>query len=903
MFRYVKGEGKEKWKLIENSEKALQAAVHNGAHFVTVLSLDQDVDKADPDAKINYKGPLYFDIDSADENDSLSDCRKLLLALYKQYGVNLNDLAIHCSGGKGFHVLVPAKVFSTGKAQPYLPQMYKTMALDFNLEHVDLGIYSGGKGRCFRIENVKRDTGRFKIKLSAAQIFGMTWDELKPLTFMPSENTPFDLNKDVEYAAELAALFKRSDFKPQKITPVEDAKLQQLPGIPGCIQKILKCVDIAEGKRFNQVTMIIAMYANGRGWKVADIEQEAALFIDTYPSSVYKTHKEKVTHLKSIYSYVANTPQYKFNCAAVRKTVNCDMDCCPTCPIGIDETAEYYDPRLGIEVANNCYFKKSDSGRTQISTFVIRPTSIIEFIDHRETKEYTIYATIIADNEHKQQIVFTQPDWASKSALIKRLPHPAFAYIGGDSDVQKIFKVISQIEVPKKVGVKVIGMHKVNNDWHFVTDKGSINKENVRDEILLETDYYLPTNIINEDTPNVKEMTDIVNCLFKFNSLDIAVPLVGWFVASIFKERIFDFTRQFPLLFIFGAAGAGKTQTILNLKRLFSLETDNIKSIADVTPFTLIKSASSNNTIPLMLDEYKATTFNTYQIKMVSKLIRAAYNNEVGERGTASQEIKTYYYRSPIILAGEQTVTEPAARDRIVEVHMSKDASAPHLANFNELKSLPLGKLGKALLMRALAIEDSEIRALYEESFENISEMYIDRPRLNQAILGLGMRLLSDLVEPYGLADIVKKAWLDYSTVVSAASKDDFMESRKSDVDRILEGISMMSETDDRYQVAPNWEFLVEGTVMYINMRVVYTKYQKFAQEYKADVEPMNYTSFTKLIKKEPYFVRDSVAIKLKQGMKLCMALDVEHMERKKLHLQGLLGSKEPEAVEADLAL
>ena len=901
MFRYVKGEGKEKWKLIENSEKAIQAAVQNGAHFVTVLSLDQDVDKADPDAKINYKGPLYFDIDSADENDSLSDCRKLLLALYKQYGVNLNDLAIHCSGGKGFHVLVPAKIFSTGKAQPYLPQMYKTMALDFNLEYVDLGIYSGGKGRCFRIENVKRDTGRFKVKLTAAQVFGMNFDDIKKLTYMPGETTKEP--KDVEYAAELAALFKRSDFKPTKIIPVEDVKLQALPGDPGCIKKIVKCIDIMEGRRFNQVTMILAMYANGRGWKVADIESEAAYFIENYPSSVYKTHKERRTHIKSIYSYVANTPAYKFNCSAVRKTVDCEMDCCPTCPIGVAETAEYYDPRLGIEIASNCYFKKSDSGRTQISTFIIKPSSIIEFIDHRETKEYTIYATLIADNDHKQQIVFTQPDWASKSALIKRLPHPAFAYIGGDSDVQKIFKVISQIEVPKKVGVKVIGMHKVGQDWHFVTDKGSINKDNIKDEILLETDYYLPTNIINEDLPNLKEMTDMIEVLFKFNSIDIAVPLVGWFVASMFKERIFEFTRQFPLLFIFGAAGAGKTQTILNLKRLFSLEMDNIKSIADVTPFTLIKSASSNNTIPLMLDEYKATTFNQYQIKMVSKLIRAAYNNEVGERGTASQEIKTYYYRSPIILAGEQTVTEPAARDRIVEVHMSKDASAPHLADFNALKVLPLPKLGKALLMRALSISDEEIRDLYDECFLGISEMYIDRPRLNQAVLHTGMVLLSKLVEPYGLSHVVDKAWCDYSLQEAKTTRDEVMESRKSDVDRILEGISMMSETDDRYQVAKDWEFSLEGTTMHINMRVVYTKYQKFAQEYKADVEPMNYTSFCKLIKKEPYFLRDSVPIKLKQGMKLCMSLDTLQIERKKLHMQGLLGTKDVVEPEADLTI
>ena len=348
MFRYTKGKEQEKWKLIENSEKGLQAAVESGAHYATILSLDQDVDKIDLETKVTYKGPMYFDIDSTDENESLISCRKLLLSLYKNYGINLKDLVIHCSGGKGFHVLVPAKVFSTGKTQMYLPQMYRTMALEMNIENLDLGIYSGGKGRCFRLENVKRDSGRFKVKLSAAQIFCMTWDEIYPLTFFPGETTPFNLDKDITFAAEFAALFKRSEFKPVKIIPVADARLQALSGDPGCIKKILKCVDIIEGKQFNQVTLVLAMYAAGRGWSVQDLEQEAYNFIETYQSATYKTHKDKRTHIKAIYSYVSGVAAYKFNCSAVRKIVDCEYDCCPTCPIAAEEIAEFKNSNTKI---------------------------------------------------------------------------------------------------------------------------------------------------------------------------------------------------------------------------------------------------------------------------------------------------------------------------------------------------------------------------------------------------------------------------------------------------------------------------------------------------------------------------------------------------------------------------
>lgn len=893
MFRYVKGEGKEKWKLIENSEKALQAAIAAGAKYTTILSVDQDLDLLDPEAKVNYKGPLYFDIDSTDENESLADVRKLLLTLYKSYGVDINCLAIHCTGGKGFHVLVPSKVFSTGKANPFLPQIYKTMALEFNLEHLDLGIYSGGKGRMFRLENVQRENLRYKVKLSAAQVFSLTMDQIKALTLMPGEATPFELNiKDLDYSAELAALFKKSEFKPQKITPVEDAKLQALQGDPGCIKKLLSCKDIFDGVRFNYVTMTLAMYANGRGWSLDTLTAEANNFITTYPSSVYKSLKEKYAHLKAIYSYVASTPAYKFNCSAVRKVVDCEDDCCPTCPIMGAMVAEYYDPRLGIEVANNCYFKKSDAGRTQITTFVIKPLSIVEFLDDQGRTDFTIYANLHADNDHKQAVVFTQPDWASKSALIKRLPHPAFAYIGGDSDVQKIFKVISQIEVPKKIGVRIIGLHKVNDEWHFVSDKGSITASGKKDELLLESDYYLPTSLATQPDITTAELHNIMQYLFKFNSIDIAVPLIGWFVAAMYKERIFAFTHQFPLLFIFGAAGAGKTQTLLNLKRLFAVETDNIKSIADVTPFTLIKAANSNNTIPLLLDEYKATTFNPYQIKMVSKLIRAAYNNEAGERGTASQEIRTYHYRSPIILAGEQTVTEPAARDRILEVHMNKTSSAPHLKEFMLLQDTKLPKLGKKLLLDALSIEEIELKTMYHEAFNDVDPEYMDRPRVNQTIMLLGLRLLKRVVEPMGFGHIIDEAWKEYSEQDRETNKETFIDNRKSDIDRIMEGIAIMKETDERYSVAQDWEYIIQNNQIHMNLRVVYTKYMKFAQEYKLDMEPMNFMSFMKLIKKEPYFVRDNAVTKLKQGIKMCMILDICALKAKGVQIQSLLEEK-----------
>jgi len=893
MFRYSKGEGKEKWKLIENSEKAINLATTHGAHFVTVLSVDQDIEHADEDTKVHYKGPMYFDIDSHDENASLEDCRRLLLRLYKDFGVNLNDTVIHCTGGKGFHILVPARVFSSGKATKFLAYTYKKMALEFDLQNLDYGIYSCGKGRMWRLENIKRASGRYKVRLSAAEVFGCTFDEIYEKTLYPGDTSSFDM-KDVEFSAELSALYRRSEFKPSKQIVVADEKLKQLPTDPECVTKLLNLEELADGRRFNHLTLALAGYASGRGWDEKELIDNAEKIIMEYPSSVYKDHREKVRHIKSIFKYVNSSEQYSFSCQVMRLTVKCELTSCPNCPIERQSAETDYDSSLGIEIIHNCYFRRTEVGRNQLTTFIIVPTSIIEFVDVLAKPEFTINTQLVADNKHKQNVVFTQPDWANKSSLIKKLPHPDFAYIGGDTDVQRLFKVVAQVKVPQKTGVKVIGLHKVNDKWHYVSKEGSLGPDGEKNELLLETDYYLPTKIIPADIPSIVDAKQIMDSLFEFNTREVVVPLLGWFTAAFFKERIFEFTRQFPLLFIFGAAGAGKTQSILNLKRLFSLEIDNVKSIADVTGFTLIKSANSNNTIPLMLDEYKSTTFSTFQVKMVSKLIRAAYNNEVGERGTASQEIKTYFYRAPIILAGEQTVTEPAARDRIIEVHMNKLTSAPHLPAFKALQEAPLEKLGKLLLVSALKITDDDVKALLAECYDLVPDHYTDRPRLNQSIIIMGIKLIARAMEPYGYDEAIEKILTEYITRNVDHMLEEFEENQKSDIDKVLEAISLMSDMDERYALGEHYEYEIDGNILFINFRLAYTKFMKFANEYSVEADAMNYTSAIKLMKKEPYFIKDNVLRKLKTGAKLCLSLNIAKMKARNINLQGILDSELP---------
>lgn len=902
-YRYWKPEGRAPWKLFQDSENGIQEAIAKGARYYTILSVDQDVDKLEADAKVNYKGPLYFDIDSDDENYSLNDCRKLVISLYKDYGVNLNQIHIFCSGGKGFHVVVPAKMFSKGTANAYLPYTYKNLAVTFGLEYLDYSIYSAGKGRMWRIENLERPNGRFKVLLTPAQLFSLSAEEINELTQYPG--MPAIESKQLDFSAELSALFKRSEYKPQKIQAIGQEKLKNLSSNPVCVKKLLRAEALKDGKRFNQLIMALAAYGVGRGWSIDDMISESEYLRNNVKSAAYKSDRDKLSHVKSIFKYFASSadnPQYQFACVHMQHVVDVIGDACPQCPLMAQIEAEEYDPLLGLMVVNNCFYKRTDSGKSQLTTFNIHPTSVVEYIDNDSDNEYTMHARLSSTiSKLNMPVTFTPPDWGSKSAFIKKLPHPEFAYLGGDTDVSRLFHVLGQIDVPKKVGVRTIGMHPVKGIWHFVSHEGSINANGERDDLLLESDYNLHTKLISTEMPSDKEGKEMIDLLFKFNEPEIVIPLIGWFTSVFFKERIFAITHQFPLLFIFGAAGSGKTQTILALKSLFALTTDNVKSIADVTNFTLIKSASSNNTIPLMLDEYKSSTFSQQQVKMVSKLIRAAYNNEAGERGTAGQKILQYYYKSPIIIAGEQIVSEPAAKDRILEVHLTRAMSSKHFSEFEKLKQCPLDKLGRVILDFALSIDQDELKRLYHEAFESVPAIYRDRPRVNQAIMLLGLKLMEKVATPFNMDHIVRHATKQYWVDRLPSLEEEVLAASKSDVDRILEAINVMSE-NNRTALFNNQDYIIEDGILKLNMRVIYANYTKFASEYNLDADTPNYTTFVKLIRKEAYYLKDDQPTKLGQHMRLCMFLDVKTLQAKNLALASLIEPK-LEAPNEDLKL
>jgi len=892
-FIYIKGEGKSKWKLIPNTQLDLEEGIRQGARFHTVLSVDKDVDAVstglDADAKVNYKGPLYFDLDSGDDLEAaIEDLKRLLISLYFDYGVRLSDIRIWASGGKGFHVLVPAKIFSKGKASTVLGYTYKNMALAFDLTTLDFGIYSQGKGRMWRIENLKRPNGTYKTQITAADALSMSLERLAEVVSRPGMPTLFPDN--VDYAPELAALFASSKFKPRKLDSIADEKLVALAEDPECIQALLKLERVSSERNFNQVVMSLAGYFCGRGLDEDQFIAKVDYVCEHGVSSVYKTPNAKERHMRSLFRFFQAKQDYRFTCDFARKCVE-DLKCA-ICPA--NSKAKGSD-ELGIEEIGGCYFQTTnDGGLKRISTFKIVPVKEVLMVDGGHV-EHCLNTILLSDTGEEASVVFYQGDWASKSALLKKLPNPRHAFWGGDDTVQKIANQLMRMEIPKQKGVRVVGMHYYDKAWHFVTKDGSISADRSKnDELMLPDDVAFQTDLLGTTPATRAELQAVADHIWRFNDLTVAVPILGWYISCFYKERIFAKTKQFPLLFVFGEAGAGKTLTTLALRRLFAVGEDvSLRNVGDQTKFTLIKAVSGTNTVPVFFDEFKGTQFSSWQRKNITSLIRAAYNNEMAERGKADQTVQVYAYKAPIAFTGEQIITEAAVRDRIIEVQMTRSLSKPHEERYHELSAQPLEKVGRLLLEDALSITDEELQEILDKELADMAG-FEDRPRLNYSIMFAGLALLERLFKKYNITHDLSKAKAEYKVWRKARHVEEGVEFRKTDIDRILETMALMTQ-GDRLTLFPGEHFRILGDKLIINMRLCHSYFIKYVKEFGVeDVEPIPYAAFLKLIRQEEYFIAQDVRHKLGNADRLCCELSIPKMSERRLSLIGLIDAEEP---------
>lgn len=134
----------------------------------------------------NIYGPMYLDLDMELNNNEeylklVEELKRIVTYLNLQYNIPSNYIKFYFTGKKGFHLIIPAKVFNI-EPNNKLNLYYKEIARELDkitiLPVIDLKIYD--KKRLFRLPNsINGKTGLYKVPISYGNIINFNYEEIK----------------------------------------------------------------------------------------------------------------------------------------------------------------------------------------------------------------------------------------------------------------------------------------------------------------------------------------------------------------------------------------------------------------------------------------------------------------------------------------------------------------------------------------------------------------------------------------------------------------------------------------------------------------------------------------------------------------------------------------------------
>ncbi|APC41079.1 CHC2 zinc finger domain-containing protein [Clostridium estertheticum] len=295
-------------------------------------------------------------------------------------------------------------------------------------------------------------------------------------------------------------------------------------------------------------------------------------------------------------------------------------------------------------------------------------------------------------------------------------------------------------------------------DQMLITNDGSFTKGKIDTSIKCEDGVEL--NLVNIENINCEELTEVMEHLFTFATLEKTFSIIGSIVnfLAVGQSQALNLKNHF--LFIIGESGGGKS-TILEkvIAPLLNYPLSDKNSIGDITPFALIKNLSEGN-YPSLFEEYKPSQMDNHKVSKLSGIFRNLYDRSTISRGDKSFKNKCFQLNRSMVLVGEECFpnAEKALMERSCIIYLSKKERTPkHTQNMAWLTNNEplLNKLGKSLIETILGLSTEDYKSIREAAALKIDGLR-DRT-LNTAInVCSGIEIFNLLLKKLGLKQIIK---------------------------------------------------------------------------------------------------------------------------------------------------
>ncbi len=437
--------------------------------------------------------------------------------------------------------------------------------------------------------------------------------------------------------------------------------------------------------------------------------------------------------------------------------------------------------------------------------------------------------------------------------------------------------VISTADGYKKVkGLSTIAFH----GDKFVTTKGAFNKDfSPADNVCYSLPHeYITSDIDKNNDITLDELQQLLPHLFKYNELSVCASILSYCCACLLNTEFEKANYKLSRLHGLGEAGSGKTTSMETIiLNFFSISYTPLIAYS-VKEFGLLRFASSSNTIPLIIDEFKANKLSNNQLDMLSNFFRSSYDKHSATRGLPNQEVRRFKLSAPVVVIGEHRTTEKALLDRAITVNFSKQNITPQRTK--SLKWLQnnthlIKKLGYSLLKHRM--DGCDIKALIDEIPKIQKEVFSEgRIKTGIALYAIGYRLLEDfLLKRF---NIELKGDLKYNNIVDIMDTMQLTETEtsggKSSLLQTIEAMDMLA--DGGLVENEDYKFINNNTELALDIKRIYPILLKYISDYKLkdEYEILTQAQFTKELMRQEFFVayRD---VRLTDNKSKCYILDI----------------------------
>ncbi|MCY1280336.1 hypothetical protein D9M70_291200 [compost metagenome] len=905
-FLQFNPEKKEAWRLYDESQLG---SLPKPAAFITVLSVDKDPETVaeqgeDPLDHVKYFGPMYWDFDGPDLDEVLDDVREVLGWLHDK--LEIPKELIHCwlSGQKGVHITVPPQVFGVKAPMRALPYYYREIAASKQVETLDMGVYSCGRGRMWRCEGVPRPkTGTFKVGVSFEELETLDAEQYGTLVasprpklerMQPSKSLVFPKAGSLFQSAKTVAAKRLRALKNATTVPTE--VLRTIEGVPGCVRNLITEGDNPESN-WNQAAMQVAAYIAARYERSEAEEYEADIvepFVVNVESSSRPSEKERRKHVKDQLNR-AFSGRTKFYPGALISVIGKACGHCVVCrpELAAADKSEggmvTFDEETRIKATPSGYFFVNESGMRQLSNWTFEPTTrVFELVvsdtgASRRGDQISMIGTL--RDEHGTVVPEKEVEteaWSSKARLISALGRSAeTAFLMSEADVQPMLKAIrslvrqNEVEMKEMIRTKQCGLMFYDSGRgpapHYVEASGAYARHETESPFKFSGDAKHSPSLLEECYPfeNDEELEQTIDHLTRINETHLVAQLLGWAAACHWREHIHEVTGQFPLLNLCGGAGSGKTSTALLVCHLNGIDYGKSPYInCEVsTEYPLTQFVSSSTTVPRMLEEVNPQNMKSGMARAVLGMLKAAWNKASIPKGQVHNGklgITDTRISAPLLFLSEQGPTEPSIQERTLVTQLSPRTLTDR-AVIRHFKAAYAGRaslrrMAKALVTRALNTSPADIARMLDELDEEVPSAFGERPKFCYQIALLGLRLFSETMRDCQLAGsgMVDELYIDLRDYLALNAGVLKREKSRTAVDKVLGYMDTLAgEPEDRHSgLRAGDHYWRTGNALYLVISDCLPRYRRYMVGMSEKVDIKEAAQMASLLEGEIYFDR-----------------------------------------------